>query len=446
MLIESVSAFYLCAASLIAAALLLQVWYRSVFWDSDEYFHLNHVRAFRETGLPYPEGWTGTMQHNYPYLFHRLAAFFPPRGIRAYMPALLEAASAVLVLALTYHYVPTPWKEEASLAAAAVFLFGGSTLSNLTFGHRAFAAWCQNALFVLAVLYADSEAFGTYAYLYYGAGIPLVTAIFLSSKFGYQMLILWMIFQAFLQPEILIVVVLGFLFSILISRGRVFRFFETQAYIIKTYFTSIRRNHFNQLAEPLLLILLPVLLAWFGNTIGAPEDAVQFTMPFMIAGAAVYLAAWGVLNSISWFSAIGWPFKFFHFAKFPLAVVFGFALADPNWRLFAAIVAGLEVLLLIVKLFLRRNNAGTRTVRELLEWIDGQPAGRLVVAYGSIYYPLFHHREGRVFRKKHLPEGTVLEDCLHLRLHVQANIEPGMNVLWDDGQAFAYEVNQEGRT
>lgn len=443
MLIESANVFYLCAAGLFAGALVLCIWLRSVYWDSDEYFHLNHVRAFRETGLPYPEGWTGVMQHNYPYLFHRLAALFPWTGIRAYMPALLEAASAVLVLALTYRYAPAPWKEEAALAAAAMFLFGGSTLSNITFGHRAFAAWCQNAIFVLAVLYADPAAPQIYVYLFFGAGIPLVTAIFLSSKFGYQMLILWMLFHAFLQPEILIVVALGFLLSVLISRGRVFRFFETQVYIIKTYFTSIRRNHFNQLAEPLLLILVPVLSAWFGGAVTAvPEEATSFTVPFMIAGAAVYLSAWGVLNSVSWFSAIGWPFKFFHFAKFPLAVVFGFAVADPFWRPFAAIIAGLEVVLLLVKLWLRRNNARSRTVRELLALVDAEPAGRTIVAYGSIYYPLFHHREGRVFRKKHLPEGTVLEDCLHIRMHVQGKIEPDMNVRWDDGQAFVYEMRK----
>ncbi len=129
---------------------LLLYWKASKHWEPDEYFHLMHIRSFRRSGKPYPDGWTGAIQHDYPLLFHRFLSYLPLGMVRVYVPIIFEILNGILIVVFTY-YVTSSWK--ISLTALVIFLFNESTQRSLFLAPRSFSLLFFNLLFVVLYLH-----------------------------------------------------------------------------------------------------------------------------------------------------------------------------------------------------------------------------------------------------------------------------------------------------
>jgi len=252
-------------------------------WNSDTYFHIATSRMIRKNNHKIPstkEVFLLKNEIDYPWLFHWILSFIPNSKIHLaekLSSAVLDTLHVAIAMVFTKILFINTQYENIYLMVGILIATSPSFLK-VGIGPRAYNATPRVFSQLLFMLYLCAIV------LYYHTGniwylpfsIIFSALIFLSSKFGIQILVLLsavLLFFGYMTP--FIIVFLGFLFAMLLFRNHIILILKNHFISMHYYFTTLLEN-FHGLLEQKACVAC--YLRRFKNNIFSPKFLNWFFM------------------------------------------------------------------------------------------------------------------------------------------------------------------------
>nr|WP_321266959.1 hypothetical protein [uncultured Sulfurimonas sp.] len=395
-------------------------------WNSDTYFHVATSRMIRKNNHKIPitkDIFSLKNEIDYPWLFHWFLSFVPNNKIylaeKTISPFLDTLHVAIAMLFTKTLFVDTSY--ENIYLMVGILIATSPSFLKVGIGPRAYNATPRvfsQLLFILSfsaiVLYYHT---GNIWYL--PLSIIFSAAIFLSSKFGIQILFLLssvLLFFGYVVP--FIVMIIGFLFSLLLFRKHIILILKNHFISMHYYSTTLLENFYGLLEQKACIkcyfkrvktnLFTPKFFNWFFMEQN-PWHILLFFMPqvlfilffkFNVNSSTeliydIFLASFiiFVLVSFKYFAFIGEAERYLEHTVLFQYILFSIYLTDKNTDLlFAIIFIHFTYYTQFIRLFVKYGKKSQNMPKKLFPLLDKiDKEGALIFPLGSYAWPLFYY-------------------------------------------------------
>lgn len=371
--------------------------------DYDTYYHLfliDYIRIFGLSMLIEKERFIKPFGLNYPWMMHFLLSLFPKKFdmlFERFFNPLLDSVFTVSLYVVTFYITES---NNQALIVAILYLFTPAMFTILSLGPRIksltprlFGEVVGSMMFIFEYLYFLNDN-----YLYLVLAILSSGFAYLSSKFSVQAIVFIssILFLFTLEIEYLVVLIGGFILSMILSRGKYLEVLKQQVEHLKWYFirniqgkmSVSNRNSFKVLVEhfakkrykkvisallfqnTFIIILtrfpLVYLALYFIYDDYIIDGKLELVDYFIISSFIIFF-----ISSLKWFLFIGESERYINYMVFFILLKISLFFEENTFYLYAFIVYGiifyaLDFFLLKKKL----NNSSNDDI--LIVWLNNQ--------------------------------------------------------------------------
>lgn len=369
--------------------------------DFDTYFHLfliNHLRINGIQNMIETKRFIKPFGLNYPWMMHFFISLFPKKFdmlFERFFNPFLDSLFTISLYIVTYYITDS---NNQALIVAILYLFTPAMFTTLSLGPRIksftprlFGEIVSSMMFIFEYLYFLNDN-----YLFLILAIVFSGFAYLSSKFSVQAIVFMSIFLFLFTFDIeyLVVLIGGFILSMILSRGKYFEVLKQQVEHLKWYFIKniqgemsvSKRNSLKVLVEYLKnkkykkiigallfqntfviiltrfpLVYLALYFIYDDYIINGKLELVDY---FIISSFIIFF-----ISSLKWFLFIGEAERYINYMVFFIILKVSFFLEENILYLVVFMICGIIFYILDFILLWKETNKNSVN-DELINWLN----------------------------------------------------------------------------